>query len=57
MLSIVLVAGLLLSSLVSARPSAPPAPQVALFTLPAAVTPPGQTTLKLVYQGYGTLHP
>ena len=54
MLSIVLVVGLLLSSVVSARPGPPPAPQVALFNLPAAVTPPGKTTLQLVYQGYGT---
>jgi hypothetical protein len=53
MLSIVLVVGLLLSSVVSARPGPPPAPQVALFNLPAAVTPPGKTTLQLVYQGYG----
>src|SRR5271170_5811758 len=58
MLSSVLVAGLLLSSsFVSARPAGPLAPQVSLFNISAAVTPPGQTTLTLVYQGYGKILP
>lgn len=39
---------------VLALPQPPAQPNLALFSLPASITPPGKTTLEYVYQGFGT---
>ena len=39
---------------VFALPGPPARPNVALFNLPSALTPSGKTSLRYVYQGFGT---
>ena len=53
LLAIVITVVVLIAVLVSRRKHSSPQPNVALFNLPAAVTPPSGQKLKLVYLGYG----